>query len=245
MITAEELVLELNDSEESKNFKLATVVDLFDNDTAKIQFDGEDTPSEKQYAYLKSYTPNESDRVLLAALGGTYIILGKVNYNESPDTEEEIDRYLFDLKTVNILKGMQVSGTAIFNNGMSVVGNIGVDGAITATSLSASGNVTASGNLSGANISTSGILNAGTSTLSKLEVSGDTDLSGTLTADGTLTARGSFRHSGPILGFFSATPTNRRSIPYYMMGGGTPTVEGLRDKVNDILAALKAYGLIS
>lgn len=93
MITAEELVLELSNKEESENFKLATVVSLFGNNTAKIQFDGEDTPSEKQYAYLESYKPTTEDRVLLGALSGTYVILGKVNYNVSPpvDSTDNLD----------------------------------------------------------------------------------------------------------------------------------------------------------
>lgn len=85
MMTAEDFVLELDDNEEKKSFKLAIVVGLFENETAKIQFDGEENPSEKQYAYLESYIPKIDDRVLLGVLGGTYIILGKVNFNESPE----------------------------------------------------------------------------------------------------------------------------------------------------------------
>ena len=85
-MTAEDFVLELDDNEEKKSFKLAIVVDLFENETAKIQFDGEEEPSEKQYAYLDSYTPEIEDRVLIGALGGSYVILGKVNYNVIPST---------------------------------------------------------------------------------------------------------------------------------------------------------------
>ena len=143
MITAEEFVLEINDTEQSKNFKLATVIDLFENDTAKVQFDGEDIPSEKQYAYLESYTPEIFDRVLLAVTGGTYVILGKVNYNISPPTIEELDRYLFDQKLVTMTQSLSVTG------GASIVGDIGVNGAITA-----------SGQLQGGSISTDGVLTA-------------------------------------------------------------------------------------
>lgn len=84
MITAEELVFEMDSSKDNKSFKLATVAALFENGTAKIQFDGEETASEKQYAYLESYRPEIGNRVLLGVLGGTYIILGKINYNVSP-----------------------------------------------------------------------------------------------------------------------------------------------------------------
>ena len=170
MITAEEFVLEIEPQEESKNFKLATVVELFENNTAKIQFDGEDTPSEKQYAYLASYTPKVSDRVLLGVLGGTYVILGKVNYNVSPSTEEEIDRYLFDLKKVIMQKGLSVSGGANIDSltvdDIAIDGDIGVSGTVRAQGVSATGTV------SGGSLSTSGSLNAGSSSVSSLNSSG-------------------------------------------------------------------------
>ena len=153
MITAEELVIELNSSEEKQScFKLGTVVDLFDNNTAKVQFDGEDTPSEKQYAYLDSYIPGVGDRVLLGVLSGTYVILGKVNYNISPSIEEEVDRYLFDLKKVIMHKGLNVTGgidaDSVITDNLTVDGNIGVSGNVMATGISSSGNI------SGANITT-------------------------------------------------------------------------------------------
>lgn len=254
MITAEELVIEIDNSEESKNFKLATVVELFTNKTAKIKFDGEDAPSEKQYAYLDSYVPKINDRILLGVLGGTYVILGKVNYNVSPSVEEEIDRYIFDLKTVSILKGLQVSGVFTVNEGMTIVGNVGVNGTITATSLSSSGNITASGTLSGGNISTSGTLGAGDTTLSKLTVSGATTLSsltlsGTLNANNivnvgnTLNANAGFLHKGSGLSFF-----NKNSLVSKITVGtlaGTPTVDTLQSKLNALITALQNYGLIN
>lgn len=243
MMTAEELVLVLDDTKEENNFKLATVVDLFKNNTAKIKFDGEDIPSEKQYAYLKSYIPEVGDRILLAAMGGTYIILGRVNFNESPDSEEEeIDRYLFDLKKVTILKGLEVSGAATFNNGMSVIGNVGINGSLTATGLSATGEV------SGGSLLVSGNVNGGTANFSSLGVSGATDLKGSLDVSGTLNASrnlyvyGNLGHYGSALGFFGRTPTSRRTVSFL---SGTPTVNSLQSKLNDLISALSAYGLIN
>ena len=81
--TAQELV---ETPQENKNFKMAVVAELFPNSTAKVTFDGEEEASEKQYAYLSSYVPKSGDRVLMAAVGGTYVILGKVKFNASPDT---------------------------------------------------------------------------------------------------------------------------------------------------------------
>lgn len=81
MITAEELI-QIAKPNQQNPFKLATVVGLFDNGTAKIQFDGETEPSEKEYAYFSSYRPVVGDRVLLAKVGGTYVIMNSIAYNQ-------------------------------------------------------------------------------------------------------------------------------------------------------------------
>lgn len=78
MINVEELVSLIEEKEENKAFKLATVTALFASGKGKIQFDGEDIPSEKEYSNLFSYNASINDRVLLAIIGGTYVILGKV-----------------------------------------------------------------------------------------------------------------------------------------------------------------------
>ena len=59
-------------------FKLATVVALFETGAAKIRFDGEEEASEKQYSYLSSYQPTINDRIIVAVISGTYVILGKI-----------------------------------------------------------------------------------------------------------------------------------------------------------------------
>ncbi|CAK7084113.1 hypothetical protein [Tissierella sp.] len=257
MIDSEELVqliLQLINENKENNYKLATVISLFDNKTAKIQFDGEDTPSEKQYSYLDSYTPKVADRVLLASTDGTYAVLGKVNYNISPSTEEEVDRYIFDLKTVSVLKGMQVSGaasfnngTVTFNNGMTVTGNVGVNGTITATGLSSSGNITASGTLSGGNINTSGTLGAGSTILSSLDVTSSTTLNG-LTVNGnlyvkkTLFADSGFIHKGGLSFFGQGSLNSKQSVGQLT---GTATLDSIYNKLNALIRALQNYGLIS
>jgi len=43
-----------------------------------LQFDGETAPSAKKYKRLSSYTPAVGDRVLMAEIAGTYVILGKI-----------------------------------------------------------------------------------------------------------------------------------------------------------------------
>jgi hypothetical protein len=85
---------EQNQQPRQANFKLASVTELFTQDQcAKITFDGEDTPSEKEYSYLAWYVPAVGDKVLLARVGDSWTILGKVNYAVAPTetmTSEEI-----------------------------------------------------------------------------------------------------------------------------------------------------------
>lgn len=58
-------------------FKLATVIST--NDGVSVQFDGETAPSTKKYKRLSSYSsPAVGDRVMLAEIAGTYVIIGKV-----------------------------------------------------------------------------------------------------------------------------------------------------------------------
>ena len=57
-------------------YKLGTVTST--SGGVSVQFDGETTPSTKKYKRLSSYTPAVGDRVLMAEIAGTYVILGKV-----------------------------------------------------------------------------------------------------------------------------------------------------------------------
>lgn len=60
--------------------KMAEVVDLFENGTAKVRFDGEETPSEKEYGFLRHYIPKIGDRVFMMDFNGSYIIFDAVDY---------------------------------------------------------------------------------------------------------------------------------------------------------------------
>ena len=43
-------------------------------------FDGQTTATTKRYKRLASYTPAAGDRVLVAKISGSYVILGKITY---------------------------------------------------------------------------------------------------------------------------------------------------------------------
>ncbi len=49
-----------------------------DSAGVQILIDGESTPTTKKYKRLSSYSPVVNDRVLIAEIGGSYVVLGKV-----------------------------------------------------------------------------------------------------------------------------------------------------------------------
>jgi hypothetical protein len=83
---ASELLEQTANPELKSAFRIGTVTELFTTPlfTAKIKFDGEEVASEKQYSYLASYSPIVNDRVIMATIAGTYIILGNIAYNTAP-----------------------------------------------------------------------------------------------------------------------------------------------------------------
>jgi hypothetical protein len=60
-----------------KAYRMA-VVDNITGNRPYIRFYGENTASQKPYKYLQSYTPVAGDKVLVARVAKTYVILGKV-----------------------------------------------------------------------------------------------------------------------------------------------------------------------
>lgn len=70
-----------------KNYKIGTIADV--NGKPTIRFAGEDQPSQKKYSFLDSYTPVEGDRVLLASVSGTYVVIGKIQQDKGFQLENE------------------------------------------------------------------------------------------------------------------------------------------------------------
>lgn len=60
--------------------KMAEVVGLFENGTAKVKFDGEEVPLEKEYGFLRHYIPKVGDKVFMMEFNGSYIIFDAVDY---------------------------------------------------------------------------------------------------------------------------------------------------------------------
>ncbi|WP_139905610.1 hypothetical protein [Clostridium thermarum] len=125
ILSAEEFIENTGTADTNDNFRMAVVVALFPNNTAKITFDGESAASEKQYSYIASYVPQIGDRVLLAAVSGTYIILGKVNYNVSPESGEDNNTFIDITVTNNAkVKTLNATGAVDFDSTLNVDGKV-------------------------------------------------------------------------------------------------------------------------
>lgn len=79
MITAEELLKITKQEKQQEVFRLGKIDPAYTTGRPKIVFDGETTASGKQYPYLSNYSPAANDRVILAAVSGSYVILGKIS----------------------------------------------------------------------------------------------------------------------------------------------------------------------
>jgi len=123
------------EEQEQQVFRLGTVTNLFENGTAQVLFDGETEPSQKQYAFLSTYRPAVNDRVFLAAIGGTYVILGAISHEISGDNPDEGNFTTLQVSESAQIKNLTVSGSATLqsltvNNGAAINGVFSVNGNI-------------------------------------------------------------------------------------------------------------------
>lgn len=67
----------VNENQE-KELALGTIPSDYSSGLPKVKFDNEDIASSRVRPYLDSYTPTANDRVLMARIGGGWIILGRI-----------------------------------------------------------------------------------------------------------------------------------------------------------------------
>ena len=238
MISAEDLI---HENQEPNAMRLGTVAALFAHGTAKVQFDGEDSPSEKEYAYLSYYTPQVNDRVLLSKFGKTYVILGALSYAVAPPIIDEGNNYLFDEEEVVMTKGLDVTGATKLKSGLAVTGNMTATGNIEANGnlsgvaasisneISANG-VSTTGTAAGNNSMRTGTINVTTANITNLTVYGTTSST-------TVVASNILRHTGGSLGFFNAAAQTKKWVTWNNQTDS--------QKINNLAYALRDYGLIT
>lgn len=72
------LIKKASGDHQGQTFKLGTIPGTYAAGRPTVTFDGEDTESTKTYPHLSSYAPAAGDRVLMALVGHTWVILGDV-----------------------------------------------------------------------------------------------------------------------------------------------------------------------
>lgn len=96
---------DIKNSNNEDNYKIATVTSFFENGCPKLTFVGEDQESNKKYSYIYTYIPVLGDIVLLMKTNSTYVIIGKIAYDITPDTINEgyTDEYIKQLAEEQIV----------------------------------------------------------------------------------------------------------------------------------------------
>lgn len=80
------IVNELIEKKQKKGaYKIGRIPDNYTSGEPSILFDGEQTPSGKTYKCLGSYHPIAGDRVLLARVSNTYVVLGGLGSREATE----------------------------------------------------------------------------------------------------------------------------------------------------------------
>lgn len=121
--TAQDLSMQFEQPQTISVIKLGTVTELFPNGTAKVRFDGDESASAKQYAYLSNYKPAVADRVMMAAVAGTYVVLGKLSYNTSPGSSGTEGSF-----TTLTTSGQATLNAAKINTSIEIDGDLNHDG---------------------------------------------------------------------------------------------------------------------
>ena len=64
---------------------------------ASVRIDGETSPTEKKYTFIQGYFPLVGDRVVIAEVGGQYVVLGKLQTSRLQSSA----RFVNDQQTAN------------------------------------------------------------------------------------------------------------------------------------------------
>lgn len=59
---------------------LGKLYSKYDTIGLTLMIDGENEPTQKKYSYLNSYNPETGDRVLVADVGDSYVVLGAITH---------------------------------------------------------------------------------------------------------------------------------------------------------------------
>jgi len=77
-MTPEQFIKLLPSNQQGVAFLIGTIPADYTAGRPTITFDGESAASVRTYPYLSSYTPTAEDRVLIAVVGHSGVVLGKI-----------------------------------------------------------------------------------------------------------------------------------------------------------------------
>lgn len=210
---------EIKNSKQEENYRIAIVTSLFEDGCPRLTFVGEEQESKKKYSYIYSYIPYVSDTVLLIKANETYVIIGKIAYNISPDeigyTNTEIDSEIDTITNEKISKSESDTLTEVNKR-------ININNSAVYT-----------------NVDTK----IDTALKSYLKLSNGTIQ---LTADGNSSyirnlRSNEFQHVGSLLGFFNKSKTTKTTIGTV---SSSATLSTLITAHNSLVSALNSYGLV-
>lgn len=116
------------------SYRLASITTI-NSGGVSVQFEGEDTASDKTYTVVQNYHPTLGDRVVMLNISGTYIVLGSVGAPTTP------------IQYIPASEKGASGGVATLNSGGQVVQKavsaVTADSANIATYLESTGSVSA------------------------------------------------------------------------------------------------------
>lgn len=116
------------------SYRLASITAI-ESGGVSVQFEGEDTASDKTYTVVQNYHPTLGDRVVMLNISGTYIVLGSVGAPTAP------------IEYIPASEKGVANGVATLNSGGQVVQKavsaVTADSANIATYLESTGSVSA------------------------------------------------------------------------------------------------------
>ena len=253
--------------------KMATVVGFFeDSKAAKIQFDGEEKPAEKEYPYLSSYSPKLDDKVFCMEFGDSYIIMGEVNFQTVPFSldnafMENLKPIKDDLKVTkdDLTTAKAKHDTDIQN--LSKTLNTKIDETKTDLDKSISRTNNNVGNLSSSVNSVKSDLSTAKNDIANVKkLAKDTDTRAVNNSHDISTNQYKISSNANdikkvdsrvddvlkrdtfsslkvtnYVGFFGASATSKRSVS---TASNTSTSAAVGSKLNELISALKGYGLV-
>jgi hypothetical protein len=77
-MTPEQFIKLMPSNQPGTSFLIGTIPASYTAGRPTITFDGEGVASVRTYPYLSSYTPVAEDRVLIAVVGHSGVVLGKI-----------------------------------------------------------------------------------------------------------------------------------------------------------------------